>query len=72
MPTLDPKLQDYAQTALREGLLRFDRGRGWSGPLKHVEIDDDAWQSALLGTNIGLDYDDWRAAIVTAKTGAPR
>src|SRR5882757_5287843 len=40
--SLDTKLQEYAQTALRDGLLRFDRGRGWSGPLRHVEIAGDA------------------------------
>ena len=62
--SLDPKIQDYAQTALREGLLRFDRGRGWSGRIDHADIDGDAWQSAFLNKNIGLDYDDWRAAIV--------
>ena len=66
--SLDNRLQEYAQTALREGLLRFDSGRGWSGPLSHVEISGAAWQSALLNTNIGLDYDTWRAAIVTARS----
>ena len=69
--SLDNRLQDYAQTALRQGLLRFDGGRGWSGPLGHAEIAGDAWQTALLNTNIGLDYDNWRAAIVTS-TGAER
>ncbi|MBX9815845.1 MAG: transglycosylase domain-containing protein, partial [Sphingomonas sp.] len=60
----DARLQQYAQDALREGLLRYDRGRGWSGPLKSVAIEGDNWQQALLNTNIGLDYSDWRAAIV--------
>ena len=64
--SLDNQLQDYAQTALRQGLLRFDGGRGWSGPLGHADIARAAWQAALLNTNIGLDYDTWRAAIVTA------
>ncbi|AOH84453.1 penicillin-binding protein [Sphingomonas panacis] len=64
--SLDQRIQDYAQTALRNGLLRYDRGRGWSGPLGHAEITGDAWLSTLLNTHIGLDYQDWRAAIVTA------
>lgn len=64
--SLDTKIQLDAQTALRNGLLRFDRGRGWSGPLRHVEISGSNWQSALLNTNVRLDYTDWRAAIVTA------
>jgi penicillin-binding protein 1A len=67
--SLDTKIQLDAQTALRNGLLRFDRGRGWNGPLRHVEISGDNWQSALLNTNLRLDYLDWRAAIVTAVGG---
>lgn len=67
--SFDAKQQEYAQEALRDGLLRFDRGRGWSGPLRHVDITDDNWQSAMLNTNIGLDYKDWRAAIVISSGG---
>lgn len=65
--SLDSRLQDYAQGALRDGLLRFDRGRGWSGPLAHVEIKGGAWLAAFLKANIGLSYADWRAAIVIAR-----
>jgi penicillin-binding protein 1A len=67
--SLDPKVQGYVAQALREGLLRFDRGRGWAGPLKHVDIDGDRWLAALINTNIGLDYNDWRAAIAIARDG---
>lgn len=67
--SLDPKLQAYAQKALRDGLIRYERGRGWSGALGHVEIRGDSWQQALLNTNIGLDYEDWRSAIVIARSG---
>ncbi|WP_312490385.1 transglycosylase domain-containing protein, partial [Sphingomonas sp.] len=63
----DRRLQDLATEALRDGLVRFEGGRGWSGPIRHVDLDDDNWQQALLNTNIGLDYRDWRAGIVTAK-----
>ena len=65
--SLDPTLQGYAQQALRDGLLRFDRGRGWSGALKHVDIDRENWLQPLLDTNIGFDYSDWRAAVVIDK-----
>ncbi|GAA0726153.1 penicillin-binding protein 1A [Sphingomonas japonica] len=68
--SLNPKLQEYATDALREGLLRFDRGRGWSGPLGTTEIDGDNWRGVLASSNIGVDYDDWRAAIVIAKDGS--
>ncbi len=67
----DLKLQQYAQTALRDGLLRFDRGRGWTGPLRHVDLGADVggrgWLQGLVNTNIGLDYANWRAAIVISK-----
>ncbi|WP_267379881.1 MULTISPECIES: transglycosylase domain-containing protein [unclassified Sphingomonas] len=65
--SLDTRLQDLAAQALRDGLLRYDRGRGWAGPIRHVEIDGDNWLQPLLNTNIGLDYSDWRAAIVIAR-----
>jgi len=68
--SLDTRLQDLAAQALRDGLLRYDSGRGWAGPLRRVEIgDDDGWLQPLLNTNIGLDYKDWRAAIVIARDG---
>ncbi|MES2444423.1 MAG: PBP1A family penicillin-binding protein [Pseudomonadota bacterium] len=67
--SLDPKLQQYAQKALRDGLIRYERGRGWSGPIGTAEIRGAAWQQALLNTNIGVDYEDWRAAIVIARAG---
>lgn len=69
--SLDTRLQDLATEALRDGLVRFDAGRGWNGPMRHVDIDtsDDGalkWQQALLNTNVALDYKDWRAAIAIA------
>ncbi len=67
--SLDRKVQADAAEALRNGLLRFDSGRGWSGPLRHVEIDGDNWLGMLLNTNIQLDYSDWRAGIAIAREG---
>ncbi|MBY9063881.1 transglycosylase domain-containing protein [Sphingomonas yunnanensis] len=68
--SLDKRIQGFAAEALRNGLLRFDSGRGWSGPLRHVDVDGDKWYGALLNTNISLDYSDWRAAIAIARDGA--
>ncbi|WP_448663061.1 penicillin-binding protein 1A [Sphingomonas sp. CJ20] len=69
--SLDPKLQQYAQKALRDGLLRYDRGRGWNGPLNAKNRLDvsDGWLQPFLNTNIGVDYEDWRAAVVIAREG---
>jgi len=68
--SLDTRLQDLATQALRDGLVRFEGGRGWSGPIRHETIDDSNWQQVLLNTNIALDYRDWRAGIVTGKGGS--
>ncbi|QDX27740.1 penicillin-binding protein [Sphingomonas suaedae] len=65
--SFDPEIQKAAQKALREGLLRYDRGRGWSGPMREASFEGDGWRSALLNHNIDLDYEDWRAAIVISK-----
>ena len=65
----DPRLQQYAQDALREGLLRFDRGRGWSGPLGHAVIEGDSWFGPFVASNIGISYADWRTAIVIGTGG---
>ncbi len=67
--SFDPDLQQATQKALREGLLRYDRGRGWSGPIRELSFEGDGWRSALLNTNITLDYENWRSAIVIVKQG---
>ncbi len=67
--SLDARLQGLAAEALRAGLIRFEGGRGWSGPIRQLEITDGNWQQALLNTNIGIDHADWRAAVVVAREG---
>jgi penicillin-binding protein 1A len=64
--SLNPQMQSYMQDALREGLLRFDRGRGWSGPIGKINITEN-WQQSFAAANIGLGYKDWRAAVVLSK-----
>jgi len=66
--SFDPNQQALAQKALRNGLLRYDKGRGWTGPIGHVEIGSN-WLNALLSSNIATDYEDWRAAVVTDASG---
>lgn len=66
--SLDPAVQVDAQDALRRGLIRFDSGRGWSGPLRETKATADNWRQALLNENVGLDHADWQVAIVVSKT----
>ena len=66
---LSPFMQDQATRALREGLLRYDAGKGWSGPVGKVQ-NLDRWQSELAASNLGVDYADWTVAVVIDKTGS--
>ena len=64
--SFDPALQKAAETALRDGLVRYDRGKGWSGPIKQIDIAGN-WAAAL--NEIGVGYEEWRAAVILAKAG---
>ena len=43
--TLDSRLQDAANYALRNGLLEFTRRRGYRGPLAKVELDAETFEA---------------------------
>ena len=66
--SVDVPKQKAAELALRDGLSRYDRGRGWRDPGLSVDVDKD-WQSQLARAPIGPGYDDWRAAVVLEKSG---
>src|SRR3546814_7904560 len=55
--------------ALRAGFIRYDRGKGWSGPIATIEADD-KWQRRLASSFMGIDYEDWRVAAVLSKTAS--
>lgn len=63
----DPEMQASAENALRDGLLRFDRGRPWAGPVATIPMDDGEWRSRLASANLSVDYEDWRVAVVISK-----
>ncbi|HJZ43185.1 MAG TPA: transglycosylase domain-containing protein, partial [Hyphomicrobiaceae bacterium] len=46
--TLDPNLQRMARKALIDGLVAFDRDKGWRGPVQKIDIAGD-WGVALGG-----------------------
>jgi len=63
--TLDPKLQLFARRALVNGLIRFDRSRGWRGPVKHVDLATTKdWVKAVAKVKLPRDLDPWRVAVV--------
>ena len=68
--SMDPKMQDAAAEALREGLARFDgAGRGWIDIEKSVDLSGD-WAGALDRAPVGVGFKDWRKAVVLAKSGS--
>ncbi|MCB1469649.1 MAG: penicillin-binding protein, partial [Rhizobiaceae bacterium] len=61
--TLDPKLQLMARKALQDGLIKYDRLRGYRGPKSQVDVSGD-W-GAAVGEVKGLsDVPEWRLAVV--------
>ena len=67
--SVDPEMQKAAQDALRAGLLRYHGGMGWRGPIEHLEIDRDKWQTQLITLNKSVSYQDWRVGIVIDREG---
>lgn len=65
----DPGMQTSTENSLRAGLLRFDRGRPWGGPVASIPMDDGEWQSRLRAANLSVGYEDWRVAVVISKDG---
>jgi penicillin-binding protein 1A len=61
--TLDPRLQEIAQRALRDGLEAYDRRHGWRGPLGQLEIDED-WAERLGDVKQPGRLGGWHMAVV--------
>ncbi|TMJ70235.1 MAG: penicillin-binding protein 1A [Alphaproteobacteria bacterium] len=61
--TLDPNLQRMARRALIDGLVTFDREKGWRGPVQKIDIAGD-WGAALTGIEVAGDLAPWRLGVV--------
>jgi len=61
--TIDPVIQAAAEKALRDGLVRYDRIKGWRGPAARIEVGAD-WDKRLRAVNLGVGYPEWRAAVI--------
>ncbi|MGH6707293.1 MAG: penicillin-binding protein 1A [Sphingomicrobium sp.] len=64
-----PAMQDAAALALREGLAKFDGGRGWRDTELSIDVAGD-WQTQLRVTALGTGFDDWKKAVVLSKSGS--
>lgn len=61
--SLNAQYQELTTKALRDGLLRYDGGRGWSKPIATIPMNDGNWQARLAASNIGIDYSNWQIAV---------
>jgi penicillin-binding protein 1A len=62
--TLDPVLQEKANKAFRDGIIRYDRSRGWRGALNRLTDEEEA-ESFLRKTHRPAGAGQWQLAVVT-------
>ena len=62
-----PVMQRAAADALRDGLVRYERGRGWRDPGLTLDMSRD-WRGQLAAAAFGAGYDNWREAVVIDKS----
>ena len=68
--SLNTELQEAAQKALRAGLMRFAGGRAWHGPIAWIDPGKGDLTEQLAGSNIGINYGNWRVGVVTERSGS--
>ena len=66
--TLDPDLQKYAERAFNDGLVAYDRRRGWRGKPIGKLADIKEWKSQLAKMPIPLGMNDWQLAAILQST----
>ena len=67
--TLDPKLQAFADAALRRGLVAYDKRHGWRGPVANLKEGQserwaDGWRQKLRKVQAPAGHGDWPLALV--------
>jgi penicillin-binding protein 1A len=61
--TLNPKVQVMARKAMINGLVNFDEGQGYRGPIANIQTGGD-WGVKLAEVKSLYDIDPWRMAVV--------
>ncbi len=67
--SLDVEMQDAARDALRGGMLRYQSGRSWPGPIATLDTGEGNLTGQLNSSNLDVNYKDWRIGVVTARSG---
>ncbi|WP_119678120.1 penicillin-binding protein 1A [Indioceanicola profundi] len=65
--TLNPEVQTIARRELREGLMAFDRRKGWRGPVTRLE-NFDGWKDQLAAVDKPAGAEEWQLAVVLETT----
>lgn len=68
--SLNVDMQNAARESLRRGLMRYHRGRGWSGPIATIDVNEGNWAGQLASSFLSVRYEDWRVGVVTTRTGS--
>ena len=66
--SLDTRLQNYAVSALRTGLVRYDRRHGWRGARAHIDMDKD-WKTEIAHMPNRSGIETWRLAVALSYQG---
>ncbi|MBO89730.1 MAG: penicillin-binding protein [Rickettsiales bacterium] len=61
--TLDTRLQKFAEKALREGLISYDKRYGWRGPIAKISIENN-WFARLNRIRQPVGVRGWQLAVV--------
>jgi penicillin-binding protein 1A len=64
--SFEPTIQGYTEDALRNGLMRYDGGRSWTGPIATLKAGV-GWEARFSAANLGAGFPDWRAAMILEK-----
>jgi penicillin-binding protein 1A len=65
--SMNPKMQDAAAEALRDGLVKFGGGTAWKDLGLSVDLSKD-WDGELDRAAVGTGYADWLKAVVLSKS----
>ena len=65
--SMNPAMQDAAAQALRDGLVKFDGGRGWKDLGMKIDLQKGDWAGQLDRAPVGTGYPDWKKAVVLSK-----
>jgi len=68
--SLDVEMQNAARESLRRGLLRYQGGRAWGGPIATIDLAQGNWAGQLASSYLSISYDDWRIGVVTQRSGS--